>query len=60
METVVTILTLIGLACVICTLLLAVWIVVAGQREDEHWPVGLDSDPTLDVQSHIGDSRPIR
>ena len=26
----------------------------------EHWPGDLDSDPLLDVQNHVGDSRPIR
>lgn len=41
-------------------LLFGIWLRVAGDRADEHWPVGLDEAPTLDVANHIGDSRPIR
>jgi hypothetical protein len=38
-------------------LCLSVYVMV---REDgEHWPA-LDDEPRLDVQNHIGDSRPIR
>lgn len=33
-----------------------VWMWAAGDREGEM----VDDDPTLDVQSHIGDSRPMR
>lgn len=50
----------VGLAAILGLLLLGVWISIAGQRMDEHWPVGLDEQPGLDVQNHIGDSRPIR
>jgi hypothetical protein len=45
---------------VIGVLLAAVWLSIAGDVEDEHWPMGLDEVPTLDVANHIGDSRPIR
>lgn len=48
--------TVVGFAA----LLAATWLVVAGDRVDEHWPIGLDEDPTLQVQNGIGDSRPIR
>jgi hypothetical protein len=92
----------IGLLATLALLLLGVWLVVAGDRMDEHWPVGLDArderdaaawaaaardpefheenesawssasgrttrvefdgwdKPVLDVQNHIGDSRPLR
>jgi hypothetical protein len=50
----------IGLLATLGLLLFGVWLVVAGDRMDEHWPAGLDEPSTLDVQSHIGDSRPIR
>lgn len=48
--------TVVGFAA----LLAAIWLVVAGDRVDEHWPIGLDEPPLLDVQNHVGDSRPIR
>lgn len=54
------ILAVIGLLCVLCTLLLGVWVVFVGDREDAHWPDGLDADPTLSVQNRHGDSRPLR
>jgi hypothetical protein len=41
-------------------LLVGIWLRVAGDRVDQHWPVGLDEDAVLDVQNHVGDSRPIR
>jgi hypothetical protein len=41
-------------------LLFGVWLVVAGDRMDEHWPAGLDEEPTLNVQNGIGDSRPVQ
>jgi hypothetical protein len=50
----------IGLLATLGLLLLGVWLVVAGDRKDEHWPAGLDEEPTLQVQNHIGDSRPLR
>ena len=50
----------VGLTAILVLLLLGVWLVVAGDRVDELWPAGLDEDPTLDVQNHVGDSRPIR
>lgn len=34
----------------------AVWYTIA---EGAHWP-DIDEDPTLDVQDHVGDSRPMR
>lgn len=49
-----------GLTAVLGLLLLGIWLRVAGDREDEHWPVGLDEDAVLDVQNHVGDSRPVR
>ena len=49
-----------GLLAVLALLLAAAWLSIAGDRMDEHWPVGLDEDATLDVQSHVGDSRPVR
>jgi hypothetical protein len=36
---------------------LAVWLVMAAGRMEEHWP---DDAPTLNVQNGIGDSRPLR
>jgi hypothetical protein len=99
----------IGLLASLGLLLFGVWLVVAGERVDEHWsdgldarderdatarlgtypltlgqqvaahsflpadlearakaiekpvwPAGLDEEPTLNVQNHIGDSRPLR
>lgn len=52
------ILMALGLAVVILGfvgLLLAVWVMLAGTQE-AHWP---DEDPTLDVQNHVDDSRPL-
>ena len=49
-------LTVVGFAA----LLAAIWLVVAGDRVDEHWPVGLDEEPTLQVQNRLGDARRIR
>lgn len=46
-----------GLTAIIGLLLLGVWLVVAGDREDEHWPAGLDEEPTLQVQNRVGDAR---
>jgi hypothetical protein len=34
-----------------------VWVAVVGDRQDAHWPSGLDEDATLDVQNHVGDAR---
>lgn len=53
-------LLLLILLAALVLLLVGAWIAVAGDREDEHWPMGLDEDATLDVQSHVGDSRSIR
>jgi hypothetical protein len=50
----------IGLLATLGLLLLGVWLVVAGDRMDEHWPAGLDEEPTLSVQNKHGDSRPVR
>jgi hypothetical protein len=49
----------IGLLATLGLLLLGVWLVVAGDRMEEHWP-GLDEEPTLNVQNGIGDSRPVQ
>ena len=54
-----TILALIGLAAVLAVLLAAVYIVIF-DPDAVHWPEGLDEEPRLDVQNHIGDSRPVR
>ena len=52
------ILAILGLLCVLCTLLLGVWVAVSGELTVAvEWP---EDDPTLDVQSHVGDSRPLR
>ncbi len=51
------ILAIIGLLCVVCTLLLGVWVAVAGTRESPPLP---DEEPTLQVQNRHGDSRPLR
>ena len=59
LEIVLTALTILGGLCVLCTLLLGVWIMVASSRDAEAqrgWP---DDDATLDVQNHRGDSRPV-
>lgn len=52
-------LVLIGLGALalLAVLLGAVWLVVAGTEYEDDWP---DHDPTLDVQNHHGDARPIR
>ena len=55
MEFVVVVLAVIGALCVLCTVLLGVWIVIAGTRDG----VLPDEDQTLDVQNHRGDSRPV-
>ena len=59
MDLLFTILALIGLAAVLVVLLAAVYIVIF-DPDAVHWPEGLDSDSTTDVQNHIGDSRPVR
>ena len=59
MDLLFTILALIGLAAVLLVLLAAVYIVIF-DPDAVHWPEGLDEDATLDVQNHIGDSRPVR
>jgi hypothetical protein len=43
-------------------LLVGIWLRVAGDRVDDMWPSGPwpEDAPTLDVQNHLGDSRPIR
>jgi len=41
-------------------LLVGIWVRVSGDRIEDMWPVGMDDTPTLDVQNHVGDSRPIR
>lgn len=53
-------LLLLILLAALVLLLVGAWIAVAGDREDEHWPMGLDDTPSLDVQNHVGDSRPLR
>jgi hypothetical protein len=60
MFVLVNVLAMLGLAAVLALLAAAAWLVVAGDRVDEMWPMGRDEDPTLDVQNHLGDSRPIR
>jgi hypothetical protein len=50
----------IGLLSTLGLLVFGVWLVVTRDRMEEHWPVGLDEEPTLNVQNGIGDSRPIR
>lgn len=55
-----TILFAIGTVIVVLLLFAMIWLGVTGDREDEHWPVGLDEDPTLSVTNGIGDSRPLR
>jgi hypothetical protein len=35
----------VGVVAILGLLLLGAWIVVAGDRMDEHWPMGLDDDP---------------
>ena len=59
MEFVVVALAVIGALCVLCTVLLGLWIIIAGTRDaaaQAGWP---DEDQTLDVQNHRGDSRPV-
>ena len=52
------VLAIIGLGCVVLTLLLAVWLVVIGEVDvTVGWP---DDDATLDVQNHQGDTRPVQ
>lgn len=52
------VLAIVGLGCVICTLLLGLWVAVTGElRVEVEWP---DDDATLDVQNHHGDARPLR
>lgn len=53
-EIVVAVLAAIGLLCVVSTLLLAAWIVIAGDRVPLY-----DEPATLDVQNHQGDSGPV-
>jgi hypothetical protein len=48
-----------GLTAILGLLVLGVWLSVS-EPMDEHWPVGLDEEPTLNVTNGIGDSRPIR
>lgn len=45
----------VGLTAILGLLILGVWVSVAGDRQDV-----LDEAPTLDVQNHIGDTRPLR
>lgn len=59
MDLLVNLLAIVGLATVLMILLAAAWLGL-GEPMDEHWPMGLDEEPTLDVANHVGDSRPIR
>ena len=59
MDLLVNVLAIVGLVTVLVILLAAAWLGL-GEPMDEHWPMGLDEPPTLDVQNGIGDSRPIR
>ena len=60
LELVINVLAVIGLVAALAFLAAGVWLSIAGDVEDEHWPMGLDEEPLLDVQNHVGDSRPIR
>jgi hypothetical protein len=59
MELLVNFLAVVGLIAVLVILVAAAWLGL-GEPMDEHWPMGLDEPPLLDVQNHVGDSRPIR
>ena len=61
MELLVNVLAVIGLLAALAVLAAGIWLQLsAGDEMDEHWPIGLDEEPVLDVQNHVGDSRPIR
>ena len=61
LELVINVLAVVGLIVALAVLAAGIWLqLAAGDEVDEHWPMGLDDAPTLDVANHIGDSRPIR
>lgn len=61
LELAINILAVIGLIAAVAILAAGIWLqLVAGDEMDEHWPMALDDDATLDVTNHIGDSRPLR
>lgn len=60
MDLLVPVLAIVGLIAALAVLAAGIWLQLAdGDEVDEHWPM-LDEPATLDVQSHVGDSRPIR
>ena len=47
---------LLGVLILAALAALAIWVLLAGQREGQ----AADDAPTLDVQNHIGDARRVR